>query len=55
MVVRHDDTLTEDGIRVILLDRVAPSKVPRRIVFTDAIPKTPNGKPLSSFGTQQYS
>jgi acyl-CoA synthetase (AMP-forming)/AMP-acid ligase II len=55
MVVRDDDTLTEDAIRVFLLDHVAPSKVPRRIFFTDAIPKTPNGKPLRSAGTRQYS
>lgn len=55
MVVRHDETLTEDGIRRYLLDRLAPSKVPCRIVFSDAIPKTPNGKPLRSFGSQRYS
>jgi len=55
MVVRDDDTLTEDAIRFFLLDHVAPSKVPRRIFFTDAIPKTPNGKSLRSAGTRQYS
>lgn len=55
IVVRDDETLTEDGIRRYLLDRLAPSKVPRRIVFLDAVPKTPNGKPLRSFGTQRYS
>ena len=55
LIVGDDDTLTEDAIRVFLLDRVAPYKVPRRIFFTDAIPKTPNGKPLRSAGTRQYS
>jgi len=55
MIVRDDETLSEDAIRRYLLDRLAPFKVPRRIVFTDAIPKTPNGKPLRSYSTQRYS
>ncbi len=55
MIVRNDESLTEDGICRYLLDRVAPFKIPRRIWFVDAIPKTPSGKPLRSSGTQRYS
>ena len=36
--------LTEREIREYVADRVAPYKVPRRVVFVDAIPKGPSGK-----------
>ena len=55
MIVRKQDNLSENVIRRYLLDHLAPSKLPRRIYFVDAIPKSPAGKPLRYIGTQQYS
>lgn len=36
--------LTEQGIKDILAERMAKYKIPARILFTDEIPETPNGK-----------
>lgn len=45
-VVLADDTgdVTESALREFAGDRLAPFKIPRRIVFVDAIPKGPTGK-----------
>ncbi len=37
-------TLTERQVREFASERLAPYKVPRRVVFVDAIPKGPSGK-----------
>jgi acyl-CoA synthetase (AMP-forming)/AMP-acid ligase II len=55
MVVRSDESVSEGMIRAWLLDRIVPSKIPRRIYFVDAIPKSLTGKPLRYEGTRQYS
>jgi len=55
MVVRGQENLTENDLRTYLLDRLAPSKIPRRISFVDAIPKNAAGKPVRHKGTGQYS
>lgn len=44
VVVRAGATVDERGLREYVADRLAPYKVPRRIVFLDAIPKGPSGK-----------
>jgi acyl-CoA synthetase (AMP-forming)/AMP-acid ligase II len=54
MIVRERDDLTENDLRTYLLDRLTPSKIPRRIYFVDAIPKNATGKPLRSVGTGRY-
>jgi len=54
MVVRKREDLTENDLRIYLLDRLTPSKLPRRIYFVDAIPKNASGKPLRSIGTGLY-
>jgi acyl-CoA synthetase (AMP-forming)/AMP-acid ligase II len=55
MVVPADDRVTETELRNHLLDRMVPSKIPRRIFFVDEIPRNTAGKPLRSMGTQRYS
>lgn len=55
MVVRSSPQLTEQELRLYLLDRLAPFKVPRRIHFVDAVPRNPTGKPLRRAGTEKYS
>jgi acyl-CoA synthetase (AMP-forming)/AMP-acid ligase II len=55
MVVPADMQITETDLRMFLLDRLIPSKVPRRIYFVDAIPRNAAGKPLRYEGTKKYS
>jgi acyl-CoA synthetase (AMP-forming)/AMP-acid ligase II len=55
MVVRSGPQLTEQELRKYLLDHLAHFKVPRRIDFVDAIPRTPVGKPLRHVGTERFS
>ena len=55
MIVRERENLTENDLRIYLLDRLTPSKLPRRIYFVDAIPKNATGKPLRYIGTERYS
>jgi oxalate---CoA ligase len=55
MVVRKEARVTEQELRTYLLDRIAPFKVPRKIYFTDAIPRNAAGKPLRHRGTERYS
>jgi acyl-CoA synthetase (AMP-forming)/AMP-acid ligase II len=55
MVVPADKQITETDLRMFLLDRLIPSKVPRRIYFVDAIPRNAAGKPQRYEGTKKYS
>lgn len=55
MVVPVNMQITETDLRMFLLDRLIPSKVPRRIYFVDEIPKTPTGKPKRHVGTERFS
>jgi oxalate---CoA ligase len=55
MVVPADNEVTETELRNYLLDHLVQFKVPRRIYFVDAIPKTPTGKPMRYEGTRRYS
>jgi long-chain acyl-CoA synthetase len=45
-VVRTDPALTEAALTAWCRERLTPYKVPRRIVFRDALPKTNVGKVL---------
>jgi oxalate---CoA ligase len=45
VVVREGARLTEADVRRYAATRLAPFKVPRRIVFLDSIPRTASGKP----------
>ena len=55
MVVRSDETVSEDDLRRYLLDRLVQFKIPRRICFVDEIPKGPTGKLLRYVGTERYN
>ena len=45
-VVRKDPNLTAEALRAFCKDNLTPYKVPRQIVFRDALPKTNVGKVL---------
>ncbi len=45
-IVKKDPGLSEADIRAFCKDRLTGYKIPRRIVFRDALPKTPVGKVL---------
>jgi acyl-CoA synthetase (AMP-forming)/AMP-acid ligase II len=55
MVVRSDCNLSEHDLRAFLLDRLIPSKIPRKFLFVDDIPKNTLGKPLRHKGTARFS
>jgi acyl-CoA synthetase (AMP-forming)/AMP-acid ligase II len=55
MVVRTEGPVTEQELRMYLLNNLAQFKVPRRIYFVDEIPRNPTGKPLRHVGTERYS
>ncbi len=44
IVLEHDTSLTLRQVREFAAERLAPFKVPRVVVFVDAIPKGPTGK-----------
>ena len=55
MVVRDDSQVSEDALCRYCLDRLVPFKVPRKVLFTDEIPKNALGKPLRDEGTRQFT
>jgi len=46
IVTKRGHALTEEQIQSALADRLAPFKIPKRIIFTDALPRNPSGKLL---------
>ncbi|WP_137700264.1 class I adenylate-forming enzyme family protein [Marimonas lutisalis] len=50
-----DAGLDEEGLRQFLRDRLAPYKVPSRIVVADALPAAPTGKILKSTLVEHFS
>jgi fatty-acyl-CoA synthase len=46
IVVRQGETITEEEIVSLCREHLAPVKVPKKIFFTEALPKTPTGKIL---------
>jgi long-chain acyl-CoA synthetase len=45
-VVRKDEAMTTDALRTFARSQLTGYKVPRRVVFHDALPKTNVGKVL---------
>ena len=45
IVLRENATASDADLREFVAQRLAPFKVPRKILFLDAIPKGPTGKP----------
>jgi oxalate---CoA ligase len=54
MVVPSSGAVTVQDLRMFLVDRLIPFKIPGKIYFVDAIPRNANGKPLRHIGTEQY-
>jgi acyl-CoA synthetase (AMP-forming)/AMP-acid ligase II len=48
VVLRGDGTASVESLRAFLLERLARYKVPRRIIFVDALPRNEAGKVLKS-------
>ena len=46
VVVRSDESLTEQDVLEFCRGKLARYKLPRRAVFIDVIPRNPTGKPL---------
>ena len=46
MVARLGFVLTEEDVLAFCRERLAGSKVPRRVEFRDALPRNPSGKVL---------
>jgi acyl-CoA synthetase (AMP-forming)/AMP-acid ligase II/thioesterase domain-containing protein/acyl carrier protein len=55
VVVRAGHSVRESELRQFVSGRLAPFKIPRRIVFPETIPKGPTGKPMRSQLTEQYA
>jgi acyl-CoA synthetase (AMP-forming)/AMP-acid ligase II len=54
MVVPSPGDVTVEDLRIFLMDRLIPFKIPRRIYFVDTIPRNAGGKPLRHVGTERY-
>jgi fatty-acyl-CoA synthase len=54
VVVRQGETVTEEEIVNLCKKELAPFKVPKSVVFIDALPKTPTGKILKRDMRQTY-
>jgi fatty-acyl-CoA synthase len=46
IVTKRGHVLTEEHIQSALAGRLAPFKIPKRIIFTDTLPRNPSGKLL---------
>ena len=46
VVVRDGEAVDADQLRAFCAERLAPFKVPKAIVFADALPRTQSGKLL---------
>ncbi|BBO77176.1 acyl-CoA synthetase [Desulfosarcina widdelii] len=54
VVCRAGETITEDEIVALCRENLAAFKVPKKVVFIDALPKTPTGKILKRDMRQTY-
>jgi fatty-acyl-CoA synthase len=46
IITKRGHVLTEEHIQSALAGRLAPFKIPKRIIFTDTLPRNPSGKLL---------
>jgi fatty-acyl-CoA synthase len=46
IVTKRDHALTEEQVQSALTGRLAPFKIPKRIIFTETLPRNPSGKLL---------
>ena len=55
VVVKDGHALDDGGVRGHCASRLAPFKVPKRVVFVDALPKNPSGKLLKRELRQRFA
>lgn len=55
VLVRSDEDVSEDELREFCAGKLADYKVPRQIVFVDALPMTPSGKIAKATLREQYA
>lgn len=55
IVPKPGQVLTEDDVIAACRDRLAAFKLPKRVIFTDALPKNPSGKLLKRELRQRYA
>jgi len=54
VVPRKGENITEDDIIALCREHLAGFKVPKKVVFVDALPKTPTGKILKRDMRETY-
>jgi fatty-acyl-CoA synthase len=54
VVPRKGETITEDEIKNLCRENLAPFKVPKKVIITKSLPKTPTGKILKRDMRQMY-
>ncbi len=55
VVLKEGETLTEEELIEWCQGRIAKFKIPKRVAFTDAIPRTPTGKILKRVLRERYT
>jgi fatty-acyl-CoA synthase len=55
IVPKPGQVLTEEDVIAACRDRLATFKLPKRVIFTDALPKNPSGKLLKRELRQRYA
>jgi fatty-acyl-CoA synthase len=55
VVIKQGHSLTEAGLLAACKERMATFKVPKRIIFTESLPKNPSGKLLKRELRQRYA
>jgi fatty-acyl-CoA synthase len=54
VVLKEPGTMTAEGLAAALKGRLAPYKIPRKVVFVDTLPKTGSGKPNKNVLKQHF-
>jgi fatty-acyl-CoA synthase len=55
VVLKEGEELTEEELIEWCKDRIGKFKIPKKVVFTDSIPRTPTGKILKRILREQYN
>lgn len=55
VVIKAGETLTEEDLIEWCRGKIGKFKIPKKVVFTDAIPRTPTGKILKRILREQFN
>jgi acyl-CoA synthetase (AMP-forming)/AMP-acid ligase II len=55
VVVKEGETLTEEELLAWCQGKIGKFKIPKKVVFADAIPRTPTGKILKRVLRDEYT